>query len=857
MEDACFGCDFADVSARRPSGHIRPREVLTFQELGASRSQGTRKEDLHVWRERCVCVWQLGPPGALLAGALVAEFVTDAFGDSGLLPRRERRTTRCSPFLNVKWVSGLRNEVLPPSLPCISHDRRHVHLPWAFWLKPFSSNLCPFLCRSLPITMGVNLVEVFFSSRNAWFVASVESTSSEGVMLVQFVDADENVMQTTLRRQDKRVAKFGDHVASRLPPGFQIVPSASRPGTITFMHVATGHRFATVELAWYWYIHRCDRVPLKQHFAPQAAAPSSAAQAGIAAASAATMQHFDSIEGLLAPVRSGALAPLSGRFLVRLAEGGGLLQRRQDLSNEAFWVPTYEAVSIANQCAYIEIHSFFVALSYRWLTPGHPDPARFHLKIVAAVLKDHFKVLEGLCYGTGYGDFGFRADVAMFWDFGSLHQQPRVDYQKDLFKQGLQASNRWYGSKLSSVWLQPKLPLGFSGTSYDKSGWCFVEASISSLIKPERARRDLRYFDVADPSALWREQSGRMPPLTPDRVKSELLHNKKFTNDSDVNKVAKLYREFFEVVSSSVEHLDNMGCDWWTTEHMLGLAEVMPMFPNLKNFRLEGIDLKDEGAAILACALKANRTITILHLNSNNVRDGGAVALAQALKANRAITDLDLNSNNIGDEGAIAMADALKANRALTVLSLHSNNIGDEGAVALAEALKANRAVTQLDLHSNNIGDGGAVAFAQALKANRAVTQLDLHSNNIGDGGSVSLAEALKVNAAVTQLDLHSNNIGDGGAVALAQALKVNRAITDLDLHSNNIGDGGAVALAEALKVNAAVTRFHLSLNTIGDTCAAALAEAVRKNDRLKIVMHEKEIGANGDAIHMVKVLGF
>ena len=75
-------------------------------------TEGSRKEVLHVWRERGV--WQLCPPGALLACALVAEFVTDAFGDSGLSPRRERRTTRCYPFLNVKGVPGLRNEVLPP-----------------------------------------------------------------------------------------------------------------------------------------------------------------------------------------------------------------------------------------------------------------------------------------------------------------------------------------------------------------------------------------------------------------------------------------------------------------------------------------------------------------------------------------------------------------------------------------------------------------------------------------------------------------------------------------------------------------------------------------------------------------------
>ena len=42
-------------------------------------------------------------------------------------------------------------------------------------------------------------------------------------------------------------------------------------------------------------------------------------------------------------------------------------------------------------------------------------------------------------------------DVGLFWDFGSLHQPPRVQDEEELFKQGLQASNRWYGSTCSSV----------------------------------------------------------------------------------------------------------------------------------------------------------------------------------------------------------------------------------------------------------------------------------------------------------------------------------------------------------------------------------------------------------------------
>ena len=46
-----------------------------------------------------------------------------------------------------------------------------------------------------------------------------------------------------------------------------------------------------------------------------------------------------------------------------------------------------------------------------------------------------------------------------------------------------------------------------------------------------------------------------MPPLTPDMVARKLKEEKKFTNDSDVSKVAGLYKRFFDAVSTSTEAL--------------------------------------------------------------------------------------------------------------------------------------------------------------------------------------------------------------------------------------------------------------------------------------------------------------
>ena len=81
-----------------------------------------------------------------------------------------------------------------------------------------------------------------------------------------------------------------------------------------------------------------------------------------------------------------------------------------------------------------------------------------------------------------------------------------------------------------------------------------VEACISSAIKASRRRFDLSL--LGDDGSLFACIRGRLPPMTPDRVKFELVNNKEFTNKSDVNKVAKLYKNFFDIVSSSVTQLE-------------------------------------------------------------------------------------------------------------------------------------------------------------------------------------------------------------------------------------------------------------------------------------------------------------
>ena len=181
---------------------------------------------------------------------------------------------------------------------------------------------------------------------------------------------------------------------------------------------------------------------------------------------------YTNTEGLVPAVQSGALAPLRSSFLKHLVELGEALQKRQDLPEAAFWdAAAFESLTKS------EFGSIF-ALSYRWLTAEHPDLDGFHLSKVVAFLK----ILKKQRYNVD--------DCAVFWDFGSLFQPERTVDQKVLFREGLAASNVWYGSLHTTVLIQSHLPPGSTATPYIQSGWCFVEATISSVIKDSCARFD-------------------------------------------------------------------------------------------------------------------------------------------------------------------------------------------------------------------------------------------------------------------------------------------------------------------------------------------------------------------------------
>ena len=233
-------------------------------------------------------------------------------------------------------------------------------------------------------------------------------------------------------------------------------------------------------------------------------------------------------------------------------------------------------------------------------------------------------------------------DCAVFWDFGSLFQPERTLDQKALFREGLRASNVWYGSVHTTVLIQSHLPPGFTATPYSQSGWCFVEATISSVIKPSIARFDMGALELdgagnlvmdEDFETVMRPCMGRRcVPLRPDVVRHLLFTEKKFTTDADKEVVADLYERFFNDVAGSSTGL-GFSFLYWTDKEIRDLAGSLQFFEKLEVLDFEGQRRSPtRELSLLAGALKDLKHLKLVDLEDNNIGLVGAAALRDVLQ---------------------------------------------------------------------------------------------------------------------------------------------------------------------------------------------------------------------------------
>ena len=230
---------------------------------------------------------------------------------------------------------------------------------------------------------------------------------------------------------------------------------------------------------------------------------------------------------------------VDARYLIKLAQEGGRLVRRQDLPETAF-VPlgTVRRLGLGTSNSLR-----LVAVSHAWLTPLHPDPRGDSLRLLATALELLLRHLDN----EGDEPDELRTYGVML-DFCSAVQkgaagEPRSAQEGALFTRALTQMGDWYSHQETIVLKLTKMPErypeGFefpagcvaNTADYSGRGWCFEEASVAGLIKSSGKVLDLeQHRSASSLDELKREcKTGRTPPLTPAEF-NRRLETKSFTS---------------------------------------------------------------------------------------------------------------------------------------------------------------------------------------------------------------------------------------------------------------------------------------------------------------------------------------
>ena len=111
------------------------------------------------------------------------------------------------------------------------------------------------------------------------------------------------------------------------------------------------------------------------------------------------------------------------------------------------------------------------------------------------------------------------------------------------------------------------------------------------------------------------------------------------------------------------------------------------------NYDLSDNCLGDDGAMLLAEALKTSLHIVTLNLSSNSLTHRGAHFIFEALQKNQSLVDLNLSSipvtgkyrNTLLGKGCSPLAKLLQSNKFLTILNLQGTGLSDLGVRYIAE----------------------------------------------------------------------------------------------------------------------------------------------------------------------------
>ncbi|XP_053479767.1 NACHT, LRR and PYD domains-containing protein 12 [Ictalurus furcatus] len=273
----------------------------------------------------------------------------------------------------------------------------------------------------------------------------------------------------------------------------------------------------------------------------------------------------------------------------------------------------------------------------------------------------------------------------------------------------------------------------------------------------------------------------------------------------------------------------------------------------LEKLRLSDCSITEEGYAALAEALKSSHLIE-LDLRGNDPGASGVKLLTDVLQdPHCTLETLRLSDCNIKQEGYAALAEALKSNPSshLIELDLRGNDPGDSGMKQLRNLINDPKCkLKTLRLSECNLTEKGCSALLTALRSESStLRELNLSKNRIQDSGVKLLSAVLKnKDCKLETVRLSECNLTERSCSALHTVLSSESSkLTEVDLSSNPLEDSGVKLLCAGLKSpNCNLEKLRLSDCSITEEGYAALAEALKSSHLIELDLRGNDPGASG-----------
>ncbi|OIW12669.1 hypothetical protein TanjilG_24602 [Lupinus angustifolius] len=209
-------------------------------------------------------------------------------------------------------------------------------------------------------------------------------------------------------------------------------------------------------------------------------------------------------------------------------------------------------------------------------------------------------------------------------------------------------------------------------------------------------------------------------------------------------------------------------------EGAIAISEIVKRSLALEDFQCSSTRVGSDGGIALAEALGACAHLKTLDLRDNMFGVEAGVALSKVIPAFSDLTEIYLSYLNLEDDGAEILANALKESAPLLeILDMSGNDITAKAVPSLAACISSKQFLMKLNLSENELKDEGAILISKALEGGHGqLNELDLSTNLITWSGARLLAEAVVQRPGFKSLNINFNFISDEGIDELKNIFK-------------------------------------------------------------------------------------